>query len=458
MTRNSFHSGSKSQTTDKLRNNAHKMPRINDHRSGFSLVRLYHNTTVPPYVLVICLVPILFAAELVSAKLPPKYFYDSTSILAMVNGDKKAYSLRDPIFQATVNVYRSINVFGFNTMTQWRLFLGITGCILLVPVLLALPRLSLLDTTLILCMLGLADIYVFQISKDMIQFLLFYILAVCLYVAKNLYWFLYGLMFITLMYGAVLFRNYYVLIAILFILFIFIFALLEAAESHFHTRWLPLGIQFIIFGFIFFALFLAVMNQVAPSAFHSLATTRAATAAPRQGSADAQTVIVDLIPGSGLDSSLTNTLINAIRMMIPVELLVKSSRYLPFVLFQLLITGEWVAAGFDRKLHFGNRSTGALLLLTAFFCVSFLFEPDFGSWAKHESTCITLICLLIARKKGTHDHTHEPYNQNRRMRKRVIPKHSSTVIVQHRRNRILTAAHLISAIDETPVPITQTLG
>lgn len=420
------------------------MPRINDNKDGFPSVSWYRNTTVPPFVLVICLVPILFIAELVSSKLPPKYFYDSTSILEMVNGDIRSYNLRDPIFQATVDVYRSINVFGFTTLTQWRLFLGIIGCILLVPVLLALPRLSLLDTALILCMLGLADIYVFQISKDMIQFLLFYVLAVCLYVARNQYWFIYGLAFAALMAGAVLFRSYYALIAILFVLFIAIYAILAAVESRFHTSRFPLGIQFIVFGFIFSMLTLAILSLIAPNAFQSLATTRAATAAPRQGSADAQTVIVDLISGSGMESTLANTAINGVRMMIPVELLVKSIRYLPFVLFQLLVTGEWIAAGFDRDQRFGDSTAGALILLTAFFCVSFLFEPDFGSWAKHESTCVTLICLLIARKKLAHDRPHEEslHNQPHLMRKRVVPKHASSVIEPQRDRRIFTTTQL----------------
>jgi hypothetical protein len=140
---------------------------------------------------------------------------------------------------------------------------------------------------------------------------------------------------------------------------------------------------------------LIVASLVLPSAYQSLVSVRDETAASRVGSEDAQTVIVNLLAGTDVLSSAINFVINAFRMLFPIELLTKGLLYIPFVLFQVLLTFQY----FKRLPQVEQLQQGrhylAFCLFTAYLIVSFFFEPDFGSWVRHESCTFVLICTFI---------------------------------------------------------------
>nr|WP_288305904.1 hypothetical protein [uncultured Romboutsia sp.] len=83
-----------------------------------------------------------------------------------------------------------------------------------------------------------------------------------------------------------------------------------------------------------------------------------------------------------------NYIINAFRMMFPIELITKGIKYIPFIIYQLFITTNILNLG--KKLSRNNILIFATIV--SFMMISIIFEPDFGSFIRHESA-LTLLLL-----------------------------------------------------------------
>jgi hypothetical protein len=345
-------------------------------------------------ILVLFLPVIFLVAQFLRSLLPNKYFYDSVSILNMVNGDVVAYQLRDSSYQATADFFSFINVLHLSTIQEWSFVLGILGSLLLLPLVLSFRNLSILDTLLYLSFISLLNIYVFTISKEMIQFLSFCIIA---YIWKNLSEHKFLLIFITtfiLILEALLFRYYFLLIAVFFIVFAVLFSRMD--DSHSSKNKIVLKV--LVYTVTTVLVFLFLAKLAAPSSYESLASIRDQTAVTRIGSVDARTVITNPLPGEGVISTWLNFILNGVRMMLPLELLLKGVQYVPFVLFQILLGRIYYLNIKDIGTRLANRRLLALCFFSAFITVSFFFEPDFGSWVRHESSTFPLFCVFPALK------------------------------------------------------------
>ncbi len=91
--------------------------------------------------------------------------------------------------------------------------------------------------------------------------------------------------------------------------------------------------------------------------------------------------------------------INAVRMMVPIELIFKSPAYAPFFIYQIFILFYL----FRTMKNIRNIDRKMLVVLSAFvayFFGSVVFEPDFGSWVRHEATTFPILQLLAYRSKN----------------------------------------------------------
>ena len=90
---------------------------------------------------------------------------------------------------------------------------------------------------------------------------------------------------------------------------------------------------------------------------------------------------------------MLNYTINAVRMMIPIELLFKSPGYFPFVFYQVFILMYWIRAIKNIE-TINEHGFLALICFTSYIFGSFAFEPDFGSWVRHESASFPVFYIL----------------------------------------------------------------
>ena len=80
-------------------------------------------------------------------------------------------------------------------------------------------------------------------------------------------------------------------------------------------------------------------------------------------------------------------------MLFPIELLRLGLKYLPYVIYQVIISLFVVKTLITMKENTNTRNL-ALYIYLGFLCASALFEPDFGSWVRHEAVTFPILLIL----------------------------------------------------------------
>ena len=314
--------------------------------------------------------------------LPDKYFYDSYHILAVMNGSTNA----DGGYIFAANFFTKINIFKFTTLQQWSYCLSAIFSVLLVIVLMKYREFDLKQFIFIYASVGLLNIYVFNLSKDIIQFLLFFIIYLILSTKigniKKLI-----LSSLVLIYEAMSFRVYYYIMAILMVTIYLIYvAFIKNRKLNKQTV-----IKIILVAVIAFFMEVYVIQKISVDNYTSIIMARYDVNQYREDSLDAATIINDPFgKNTSYSVFVSNYLVNALRLMIPVELLFKSIKYLPFVLYQLFVTYNI----FKMGTRINKRSILWLISVLSFMMVSIIFEPDFGSFIRHESTLVLFLVQI----------------------------------------------------------------
>mgnify|MGYP000134549486 FL=1 len=269
---------------------------------------------------------VMMIAKIITLMLPKKYFFDNNRILGMANGDDSVKAWGGS-YEVAANFFKTVNVFNFVKMTDWSWFLGLlmTGIILLVITRIDEPDLP--QLVFLLACVGLLNIYVFNIGKDVIQFLFFF--AVYLVIISPIGNTTVKLLISSLIlyFESTVFRAYYILIAALAIAVYCILRLFHRFVN------LPrvvrlLGILLSMYVLVCAVMFVARVAK--PDEFQLIMSVRDASLAGRDADTEASvTIIQNWIGGDSASSGnlplfLVNYGINAARMLVPVELLTKA--------------------------------------------------------------------------------------------------------------------------------------
>jgi len=95
-----------------------------------------------------------------------------------------------------------------------------------------------------------------------------------------------------------------------------------------------------------------------------------------------------------------NYFINLVRVLFPIELIFKGVKYIPFILYQIYITISLIKkVSKIRNSEYTNRDTLLLAIFIAYLLVASLYEPDFGSFIRHESTLSFIMFDLFLENK-----------------------------------------------------------
>ncbi|MBT1165726.1 hypothetical protein [Bifidobacterium simiarum] len=342
-------------------------------------------------LLLVSILPVMLAAKLMVAYLlPPKYFYDNNRILGMANGDARTEAWGGS-YEVAAGLFRSVNVLGLTGMVEWSLLLGVPLTFVTLALVLRADAPDTLQLLFTLASVGLLNIYIFTIGKDVIQFMFF--LAVYLVIAMP-----FGgptlkivLAAAILMGESRVFRPYYVLIAVL-VIAVYVTLTLFRSRRALHAGSVAMIIVLMVAEIW---LILAVASRVMPAEYQQVMTLRSGYGSVMEGNADSSTFIANRVSGEGLPVFMLNYVINAVRMMVPVELAMRGAYYLPFFVFQTMVTVYLV--NLLRQINRINDPalTLALCVFLGYALASFIFEPDFGSWTRHEAATFPILHLLV---------------------------------------------------------------
>lgn len=236
------------------------------------------------------------------------------------------------------------------------------------------------------------NIFDFTLAKEPIQML--YFLAMY-YVLKSNSISIRGKSiwtFVILTFSIITFRTYYVII-VYFLTCVQFIGWLYMRKQKRITFLRLLGITLLIG--VFYYILLSASHIISPDNYDELirVRTRTSTAA-----SDIRTIV----PVSNQIVFALNYLATVLRMLFPLELIWLGVKYIPYVLYQLVITALVFLAlkGFRKNSAEKNL---ALFVFFGFLFASASFEPDFGSWVRHEAVTFPLLLLIadIAANKST---------------------------------------------------------
>lgn len=329
--------------------------------------------------------------------LPSKYFYDSTAILGYLNYVPDTVGTA---YRATAAFFRFINIFGFSTLEAWAIFISaIFGVITFLLIKNNTSNVGFLTFVYLGCSVFLLGIFVFNISKDILQYSLFLITFLVIKKASHSKRYLYiCVCAVIFVLESIFFREYYILVSVFSIMFFAAFDFIREGKVKIKSR------AIYIIGIVFVALiiFMVSAKLLMPDEYSIVMTVRSKVNQHRIGSTDATTMITAAVDSNGnLFLWLLNYAITSIRMLFPIELLLKSPIYLPYIILQIILSHYLLKACKNITKFKDTPTVMAISVFLAFLVVSFVFEPDFGSWVRHESTSFPITMLFINQLNNT---------------------------------------------------------
>lgn len=339
------------------------------------------------------IIPITILSKFIQMTiLPGKYFWDSTRLLSMVT-ESNTMEAWGGSYEVTADFFRAINIFNFNTLNGWAIFLSTIFTFVIIFMIARANQPDLIQSIYIIAAVALLNIYIFNISKDIIQFAIFFLMYLVI-VSKLLNYNLkVFLCFIIFVWESTFFRSYYIIMAALFVILYFIFIRIKRENIKVNKK-----VVFKVIILMFFSVFafLFISQFVSRDDYEAVINVRSYNI-----NEIAVSQIENIIESNGtLGIFMVNYVINAIRMMIPVELLLKAVSYAPFVLFQVFVLFYLIKTIKGLNSNTRNEVLITLAVFCAYLLGSFIFEPDFGSFVRHESATFPIFHLIALQKNN----------------------------------------------------------
>jgi hypothetical protein len=188
------------------------------------------------------------------------------------------------------------------------------------------------------------------------------------------------------------FRSYYIIIAVLSVTVYILFTLIRTKTKKLSARKI-IGVVLLLYLMVY--AILAVSRVTMPESYNEVMICKNNTEYNTSAS-----MIYDQIEHNGnLNLFMLNYVINSIRMIIPIELIKGGVGYAPFLIFQVLLL-IYIAINIKNIRTIEDKNMLALSVFIAFFMGSVLFEPDFGSFARHEAASFPIIMLFALDRLG----------------------------------------------------------
>lgn len=295
-------------------------------------------------------------------------------------------------------VYAAIDYalpFDFHTIASWDVMIFLLGVISMIMIVTYFTRrwdYTIMQSLFLLGAVGLCGIYIFIFNKDVIQFFIF--AAVFLVIASKLtvnfkMFILIGVFLCEFIWW----RQYYAIVAAFIPIFYFLLG---------HVKRLDLSLTGKVCLFILLA---ACATFVFSFALNILSHDNYVTIVEKHGveresytatsAASGITSVLEVSGSSPVPMFVANWLINVFRLLFPIELFLLGPYYWIFAVYQLYLSSRILkaiaaSAPTDKTVMF------AAALFLSFVLASATFEPDFGSWVRHETAALPILLLLVS--------------------------------------------------------------
>lgn len=311
------------------------------------------------------------------------------SVGEMNNAASVAVSNTEAFFDA-------INLFGIDTYIGWEIFITILFNILLLFAVRRYywrhPDAGMKENIFIYLNIAILNIFCLNMAKEPYQLLFFFLMAYAIksrktYRGKSI------ALIIVLILTVLFARKYYAMIIMYFI----VLQVLVARwfdKININTKrgkkklYLYIFFMFALFG-VFHYFMMTYLSADNEDMYNELA------AANSRNATGAVSEITPFFPRGNPLLLAVDYFVKIFRLMFPIELLIKGKvTYLFMIVYQYLLF-LFIMRAFKGRHEKQFSRTIALYLYLAFLLCSAAFEPDFGSWIRHEGVAFPIILLIL---------------------------------------------------------------
>ncbi len=286
----------------------------------------------------------------------------------------------------SAKLFSNINFFDLTTPIEFEVYITILWNIMLLIIIFMLrKKLDIMQAIFLILSVLVLNIFDFNLAKEPVQ-MLYFVLIYVVITSKSLRDdFKYVLSFGILYWASVSYRDYYILIAMFMLGVSWICKTFILMKDKLNI-W-DILMVIVAFGVGYFLL-LSIAKVAMPQEYADLVRVRTRET-------QARTDISNLITNnaSNLPLFTLDYLIMLVRMMVPIELMMFGPKYWPYVAYQVMITFYVVMALKNIKRNHKSKNV-ALYVYLGFLCGSATFEPDFGSWVRHEAAIAPVLFIL----------------------------------------------------------------
>lgn len=284
-------------------------------------------------------------------------------------------------------------VFGIDSYVEYEAVISIIFNVIMFILIIQIKRkVSFSELLFLFASIALLNIFSFCLAKEPVQFLFFLAMyaALCVFQRSSKACLASALIIVVL--SALYFREYYVLIIPFGFIAYFILTRVSSSQS-ITTR---SALTLLLVGlFLAYILIMLVAERIDPASYNELIRVRV----HRFSTVSAASQMRNLFQTDSLIVMGIDYVLMVIRMMLPIELLRLGAGYIPYIAFQLIVTWSLVKAVSDyikrNRRSFGYQTDAptliAISIVVGFILTSAVFEPDFGSWVRHESVLFPVL-------------------------------------------------------------------
>ena len=280
--------------------------------------------------------------------------------------------------------FRVINVFGLTTTKQFEIYISVIWNIIVVGIILKSKKtLNMMQMLFLTTSITVLNIWDFCLAKEPVQLLFFLVIYYILLNEKLNIRYKYILSILILLISVLYYRIYYILI-IAFIVIVVIICnnwLLKVDKIKFKHI-----IKLLIMLSIIYFLMLNFIKIIDLKSYNELIRVRT-----RVGIANTQ--MINIFKSTNLILFTLDYLIMIIRMLFPLELIPMGIKSWPYVGYQILIS-YFVLKNIKNIKENKKTQNFALYTYIAFLLGSATFEPDFGSWVRHEVAIFPILIII----------------------------------------------------------------
>ncbi len=294
-------------------------------------------------------------------------------------------------------IFQNINFLHLaDTYYGYEILISIIWNILILLIIIKLKKsYNFFELLFIVASVSVLNIFDFALAKEPIQMLYFVLMYLVLRSKRDSDKKKFIKCFLLYLLCLLTFRNYYIIMAFYFVFIYFLYKLFMSKAKKISYKHIVFGL---ILVFISYFMILNVAKIVSVSNFNELLRVRLRTS---EAVSDIRTVF----NSTNLLVFTLDYVFVIIRLLLPFELLLLGPKYIVYILYQVAIT-YIILKNVKSINQYPPRRQIAIFIYIAFLLGSATFEPDFGSWIRHEAVLFPifmLICGFDEVEKKEHD-------------------------------------------------------